>query len=80
LASSGHWPTSVRELAAAAVAAAGGQVDVVVNNAAELIEPAATSKVPASLVASALAVDVAAPFLLTGALVPAMVERGWAQS
>lgn len=68
---------SVRDLAAAAVAAAGGQVDVLVNNAAQLIDPAATPEVPESAIASALAINVAAPFLLTGLLVPAMVERGW---
>jgi len=62
---------------ARAVAAAGAQVDVLVNNAAQLIEPAVTPEVPASLIASALAVNVAAPFLFTGVLVPAMVERGW---
>lgn len=68
---------AVHQLAAAAAAAAGGQVDVLVNNAAQLIDPAATADVPASLIASALEVNVAAPFLLTGVLAPAMAERGW---
>jgi NAD(P)-dependent dehydrogenase (short-subunit alcohol dehydrogenase family) len=68
---------AVRELAAAAMATAGGQVDVLVNNAAQLIAPAATADVPPSLIASALEVNVAAPFLLTGVLAPAMAERGW---
>jgi NAD(P)-dependent dehydrogenase (short-subunit alcohol dehydrogenase family) len=64
-------------LALGAAEAAGGQIDVLVNNAALLINPSPTADVAESLMMQALAVNVVAPFLLTGMLAPAMAERGW---
>jgi NAD(P)-dependent dehydrogenase (short-subunit alcohol dehydrogenase family) len=64
-------------LAVAAEEVAGGEIDVLVNNAAMLINPAPTADVTESLMLQALAVNVVAPFLLTGILAPPMAERGW---
>jgi len=66
----------ITELAAAAVAAVGGRLDILVNNAAQLIGGLATEQTSEELVDRALATSVKAPFLLTAALVPAMVARG----
>jgi NAD(P)-dependent dehydrogenase (short-subunit alcohol dehydrogenase family) len=63
-------------LAAAATEAASGHLDILVNNAATLIQPTATADVSAGDIASAFTVSVTAPFLLTGLLAPAMAERG----
>jgi len=68
---------AVRALADQARDAVGGRLDVLVNNAAMLIDPGATPDVPAELITSALHVNVTAPFLLTGILAPQMAERGW---
>jgi NAD(P)-dependent dehydrogenase (short-subunit alcohol dehydrogenase family) len=68
---------SIRALADDATALAGGRIDVLVNNAAMLIDPAPTADVTGQLITSAFAVSVAAPFLLTGALAPPMIDRGW---
>ena len=67
---------AVRELADRATEAAGGHLDILVNNAAMLLTPAPSGEVPAELIRAALEVNVVAPFVLTGALVPAMAERG----
>jgi NAD(P)-dependent dehydrogenase (short-subunit alcohol dehydrogenase family) len=69
--------TAASALASGAAEAAGGAIDVLVNNAAMLINPTPTADVDASLMMQALAVNVMAPFLLTGLLAPAMAERGW---
>jgi NAD(P)-dependent dehydrogenase (short-subunit alcohol dehydrogenase family) len=69
--------SAVRTLAEAATAAAGGQIDILVNNAALLITPAPTADVAESLVDEALAVNIKAAFLLTGLLAPPMAERGF---
>ena len=69
--------TAARALARQATDAARGRVDVLVNNAARLVTPAPTADVPAHLITEALTGSVAAPFLLTGLLAPAMAERGW---
>ena len=66
----------VRELADRATEAAGGHLDILVNNAAMLLTPAPSGEVPAELIRAALEVNVVAPFVLTGTLVPAMAERG----
>ena len=68
---------AVRALADTATIAAGGHLDILVNNAAMLLDPAPTADVTGDLITSALAVNVAAPFLLTGVLAPRMAERGW---
>jgi NAD(P)-dependent dehydrogenase (short-subunit alcohol dehydrogenase family) len=64
-------------LAKDAETAAGGEIDVLVNNAAMLIDPAPTAAVSESLMMQAFAVSVVAPFLLTGILAPPMAERRW---
>jgi NAD(P)-dependent dehydrogenase (short-subunit alcohol dehydrogenase family) len=66
----------VRRLAERATAVAGGRIDILVNNAAMLLMPAPTAEISEELLRDAFAVNVFAPFLLTGALAPAMVERG----
>jgi len=66
----------VRRLAEQATAAAGGRIDILVNNAAMLLMPTPTAEISEDLLRDAFAVNVFAPFLLTGLLAPAMVERG----
>ena len=67
----------VRRLAEEATgAAAGGRIDILVNNAALLISPMPTSEVPERLLIDAFAVNVIAPFLLTGIIAPAMAQHG----
>ena len=66
----------VRRLAERATAVAGGRIDILVNNAAMLLMPTPTAEISEELLRDAFAVNVFAPFLLTGALAPAMVERG----
>jgi NAD(P)-dependent dehydrogenase (short-subunit alcohol dehydrogenase family) len=63
-------------LVEATVAALGGPIDLLVNNAALLIAPSPTAEVPAELIDRAFAISVRSAFLLTGLLAPAMVERG----
>jgi NAD(P)-dependent dehydrogenase (short-subunit alcohol dehydrogenase family) len=58
------------------LAAAAGTLDILVNNAAMLITPSPTAEVTADLIDDAFAVNVRAPFLLTGLMAPAMVARG----
>ncbi|MEV6040975.1 glucose 1-dehydrogenase [Nonomuraea sp. NPDC052116] len=67
---------AVRELADAAHQLAGGPLDILVNNAALLINPAPTAEVAEELIDQALAVNVKAAFLLTGLIAPAMAARG----
>jgi NAD(P)-dependent dehydrogenase (short-subunit alcohol dehydrogenase family) len=62
-------------LAEAATRVAGGQLDVLVNNAAMLITPSPTSEVDEDLIDRAFAVNVKAAFLLTGLIAPAMAMR-----
>jgi NAD(P)-dependent dehydrogenase (short-subunit alcohol dehydrogenase family) len=72
----GKGASEVRRLAEEATAAAGGRIDVLVNNAAMLLMPAPTAEVTEQLVADAFAVNVTAPFLLTGIIAPRMAKRG----
>ncbi|KAB8195330.1 glucose 1-dehydrogenase [Nonomuraea phyllanthi] len=67
---------AVTALAAAAHRLAGGPLDILVNNAAMLIEPRPTAEVEEDLIDRALAVNIKAAFLLTGLVAPAMAERG----
>lgn len=67
---------AVRELAQAAEQAAGGALDILVNNAALLIFPSPTADVAEELIDAALAVNIKAPMLLTGLLAPGMAARG----
>jgi NAD(P)-dependent dehydrogenase (short-subunit alcohol dehydrogenase family) len=68
--------SAVHELADAAEAVAGGPLDILVNNAAMLITPAATADVPEQLIDGAFRVNVTAAFLLTGRIAPTMAARG----
>ena len=72
-----HGESGASALVLGAAEVAGGEIDVLVNNAAMLINPGPTADVTESLMLQALAVNVVAPFLLTGILAPAMAERGW---
>jgi NAD(P)-dependent dehydrogenase (short-subunit alcohol dehydrogenase family) len=72
----GAGEIEVRRLAEQATDAAGGRLDILVNNAAMLLMPTPTAEICDQLLRDAFAVNVFAPFLLTGAIVPAMAERG----
>jgi NAD(P)-dependent dehydrogenase (short-subunit alcohol dehydrogenase family) len=65
----------LRAFAAAATAALGGRVDVLVNNAG-IYPVTATADLPDADLDAMLAVNVRAPHVLVGALAPAMAERG----
>ena len=67
---------AIRAFAESATAAAGGAIDILVNNAALLLMPKPTADVPELELRDAFGVNVFAPFLLTGLLAPAMAERG----
>ena len=66
---------SVRELAARAVEAGGGHVDILVNSGG-IFPFGATADTPADQIDEVFAVNVKAPYLLVAALAPAMAERG----
>jgi NAD(P)-dependent dehydrogenase (short-subunit alcohol dehydrogenase family) len=66
----------INRLAEQAQAAAGGTVDILVNNAAMLLMPTPTAQVPEQVIHEAFAINAIAPFLLTGLIAPAMVQRG----
>jgi NAD(P)-dependent dehydrogenase (short-subunit alcohol dehydrogenase family) len=66
---------SVRELAAQAVEIGGGHVDILINNGG-IFPFGATVDTSAAQIDEVFAVNVRAPFLLVGALAPAMAERG----
>jgi NAD(P)-dependent dehydrogenase (short-subunit alcohol dehydrogenase family) len=72
----GAGEAEVRRLADEATAAAGGPLDILVNNAAMLLMPKPTADIDERELQDAFAVNVFAPFLLTGLLAPAMAERG----
>lgn len=63
-------------LADRADAAAGGAIDLLVNNAAMLLLPTPTADLSAELVRQAFTVNVVAPMLLTGRIASAMAARG----
>ncbi|MFC4591383.1 SDR family NAD(P)-dependent oxidoreductase [Sphaerisporangium corydalis] len=67
---------AVEALAASALAAAGGRLDILVNNAAMLLTPTPTAEVPEDTIDAALATSVKSMFLLTGLLAPRMAARG----
>lgn len=69
-------PEAITTLESAARAAAGGAIDVLVNNVATLVFPAPTAEVTAEEITAAFTVSVSAPFLLTGLIAPAMARRG----
>ena len=72
----GAGESGVKDLADRATAAAGGQLDILVNNAALLLMPKPTAEIDERELQEAFAVNVFAPFLLTGLLAPAMAARG----
>jgi NAD(P)-dependent dehydrogenase (short-subunit alcohol dehydrogenase family) len=67
---------SAAELARAAAAAAGGHIDILVNNAAVLIPAQSLTDVNDAIIDAALAVNVTAPALLAAALAPDMADNG----
>jgi NAD(P)-dependent dehydrogenase (short-subunit alcohol dehydrogenase family) len=72
----GTGEEEVRRLAAAATEAAGGHLDILVNNAATLLMPTPTADISDQTLREAFAVNVFAPFLLTGVIAPAMARNG----
>jgi NAD(P)-dependent dehydrogenase (short-subunit alcohol dehydrogenase family) len=68
--------SAVQELAGEATSLAGGHLDILVNNAALLINPGPTADVGEELLDQALAVNIKSVFLLTGLVAPGMVARG----
>ncbi|HEX7824440.1 MAG TPA: glucose 1-dehydrogenase [Mycobacterium sp.] len=68
--------TAATDLAEHATTAAGGRIDVLVNNAATLLMPTPTAEVSEQTLRDAFEVNVFAPFLLTGVIAPAMARRG----
>jgi NAD(P)-dependent dehydrogenase (short-subunit alcohol dehydrogenase family) len=67
---------ALRELADEATSLAGGDLDILVNNAALLITPGPTADVDEQLLDQALSVNIKSVFLLTGLVAPAMATRG----
>jgi NAD(P)-dependent dehydrogenase (short-subunit alcohol dehydrogenase family) len=72
----GAGDAEVRRLAEQATAVAGGRIDILVNNAAMLLMPTPTADISEQTLRDAFAVNVFAPFLLTGLIAPAMAHRG----
>ena len=72
----GAGSDEVTRLAQEAVAAAGADIDILVNNAAMLLMPTPTADIEERLLHDAFGVNVFAPFLLTGLIAPSMAERG----
>jgi NAD(P)-dependent dehydrogenase (short-subunit alcohol dehydrogenase family) len=68
-------PASVRRLAEQALELGGGRVDILVNNAG-VFPFGPTTEVTESDFDSVAAINVRAPFILVGALVPAMIANG----
>jgi NAD(P)-dependent dehydrogenase (short-subunit alcohol dehydrogenase family) len=67
---------AIADLAASATKALGGSIDILVNNAATLLQPEPTAQLTEEQLTSVLAVNVTAPVLLTGLIAPAMASRG----
>ncbi|MGA2307295.1 MAG: SDR family oxidoreductase [Acidimicrobiales bacterium] len=65
------------ERAAAHTLAELGTVDILVNNAAVVWPLAPTTTVDPAEWAAAIAINVVGPFILTSALLPAMIDHGW---
>jgi NAD(P)-dependent dehydrogenase (short-subunit alcohol dehydrogenase family) len=67
---------AVLQLAQDATAAAAGPIDVLVNNAGTLVRAQSLLEATEEQIDRVLALNVKAPFLLTAALAPAMIEAG----
>jgi NAD(P)-dependent dehydrogenase (short-subunit alcohol dehydrogenase family) len=65
----------IRDFAAEATAVLGGRIDILVNNAGLYPSPPTTELSDHDLDAM-LAVNIAAPYVLSASLIPAMAERG----
>ena len=65
----------IRDFAAQATVSLGGRVDILVNNAGLYPSPPTTQLADDDLDAM-LAVNIAAPYVLSASLIPAMAERG----
>ena len=61
----------------AAAALAGGQVDILINNAATVEPMGPTASIPAADLRKAFEVNVVAPVALTAAVLPGMLAAGW---
>ena len=72
----GAGAEEIRRMAATATEAAGGHLDILVNNAATLLMPTPTADISDQLLRDAFAVNVFAPFLLTGVVAPQMARKG----
>jgi len=72
----GAGEQEIRRVATAATEAAGGHLDILVNNAATLLMPTPSADITESELHDVFAVNVFAPFLLTGLLAPEMARRG----
>jgi NAD(P)-dependent dehydrogenase (short-subunit alcohol dehydrogenase family) len=66
----------IRSLADEALAAADGRIDILVNNAANIPPGQSFLEATEEQIDAALGLNVKAPFLLTAALTPGMIERG----
>ncbi|MEV5012673.1 SDR family NAD(P)-dependent oxidoreductase [Streptomyces sp. NPDC004227] len=67
---------AIESLVANAAETAGGVIDILVNNAAQLIPAQSLLDVDEALADQALAVNIKAPALLTKAVVPGMLDAG----
>jgi NAD(P)-dependent dehydrogenase (short-subunit alcohol dehydrogenase family) len=72
----GAGDKEVRRLATRAIDAADGHLDILVNNAATLLMPTPTADISGQLLRDTFAVNVFAPFLLTGTIAPEMARHG----
>jgi len=76
----GAGAEEVRRLATRAIEmateAAGGHLDILVNNAATLLMPTPTADISEQSLRDTFAVNVFAPFLLTGMVAPKMARNG----
>ena len=72
----GTGDEGVRRMAAAATELANGRLDILVNNAAALLMPTPTADVSERSLRDVFAVNVFAPFLLTGLVAPGMARNG----
>lgn len=68
--------SAVQALAEEATSRVGGYLDILVNNAALLINPGPTADVDEQLLDQALTVNIKSVFLLTGLVAPRMADRG----
>jgi NAD(P)-dependent dehydrogenase (short-subunit alcohol dehydrogenase family) len=68
--------SAINALAQSAAAQAGGPIDLLVNNAATLVPAQSMLEATQNMIDNAFAVNVRAPFLLTAAIVPPMIDAG----